>query len=215
MKHIMACVAFFVAGLIGDAANARYWRYVPKITVISPANDSRLRAADEAVAFWNRTLAEIGSGFRLGAIVQTVQPISEQAVQQLSQTVLSGRGRTADFPPTLRNLPGDITIVLAASEFISFSSPFNENGKIVIGIRGTNFPPMNLPNVPRNVIAHELGHSIGLRHNNDPAMLMCGRPSPCRPGLFRSDQPRIFPLTADEKRYLLMMYPPQWKSQSR
>jgi predicted Zn-dependent protease len=32
---------------------------------------------------------------------------------------------------------------------------------------------MSLPNVPRNVIAHELGHAIGLPHNSDPALLMC------------------------------------------
>jgi Matrixin len=73
---------------------------------------------------------------------------------------------------------------------------------------------MNLPNVPRNVIAHELGHAIGLGHNSDPTTLMCGRPAQCRPDLFRSDQPRMFPLTDDEKRQLLPMYPPQWKPQS-
>jgi hypothetical protein len=38
---------------------------------------------------------------------------------------------------------------------------------------------------------------------------MCGRPAQCRPDLFRSDQPRMFPLTDDEKRQLLTMYPPQ------
>jgi len=42
---------------------------------------------------------------------------------------------------------------------------------------------MNLPNVARNVIARELGHAIGLGHNSDPTMLMCGRPAPCRPAL--------------------------------
>jgi hypothetical protein len=83
-----------------------------------------------------------------------------------------------------------------------------------VGIRGTSFPPMNLPNVPLNVIAHELGHAIGLGHNSDPTTLMCGRPAPCRPNLFRSDRPRMFPLTDDEKRQLLTMYPPQWKPQS-
>jgi len=212
MKPAMIC-SLIIAALAADAAHAQQtWRTVPKIAVISPTGDSRLPAVDEAVAFWNRTFTELGSGFRLGAITRMVRPIPEEAVQQLSTSVLSGGGRVADFPPELSNLPGDITIILAASEFVSFASPFNQNSKRVIAIRGASFSPMSLPNVPRNVIAHELGHAIGLRHNSDPAMLMCGRPSSCRPGLFQSDRPHMFPLRDDEKRFLLTMYPSQWKS---
>ena len=211
MKHMMVCV-LIVGGLTIDSSYAQFgvpWRHVPKITVVSAAGDSRLRAVDEAVAFWNRTLAEIGSGFRLGSLTRVIRPIPEDALQTLSAEVLGGRGRSANVPPALRDLPGDITIVLAESAFISFTSPFDENSKRVVGIRGTRYPPMNLPNVPRNVIAHELGHAIGLGHNSDPTTLMCGRPASCRPDLFRSDQPRMFPLTEDEKRRLLTMYPPR------
>ena len=211
MKHIMVCISV-IAGLAADVAHAQFgelWRHTPKITVVSPAGDLRLGAVDEAVAFWNRTLQEIGSGFRLGPATRTVRPVPEEALQLLSASVLGAGGRSANFPPALRDLPGDITIFLAASEFVSFASPFDSNSKKVVGIRGTSFPPMNLPNVPRNVVAHELGHIIGFKHNSDPTTLMCGRPSPCRPGLFKSDQPRMFPLTADEKRRLLTMYPPR------
>jgi len=209
---LLVC-ALIITSLTADPAHAQQmWRIVPKIAVISPADDSRLPAVDEAVAFWNKTFAELGSGFRLGAVTRMVRPIPEEALQQLSTSVLGGRGNVASFPAALSDLPGDITIVLAASEFVSFASPFNQNSRKVVGIRGTSFPPMNLPNVPRNVIAHELGHAIGLRHNSDPAMLMCGRPSTCRPGLFRSDQPRMFPLRDDEKRFVLSMYPSQWKA---
>jgi Matrixin len=211
MKRAMLCI-LIVTALTADAAQAQTWRHAPKVVVISPAGDSRLRAVDEAVAFWNSTLQEIGSGLRLGPVVRMVRPIPEEALQQLSTSVLSNRGRTADFPAALRDLPDDITIFLALSEFVSFASPFNENGKRIVGIRGASFPPMNLPNVARNVIAHELGHAIGLRHNSDPTTLMCGRPSPCRPAVFRSDQPRMFPLTGAEKSLLLAMYPSQWKS---
>jgi hypothetical protein len=207
VKRVMLGILIVIAGT-ADAARAQTWGHAPKIVVVSPAGDSRLRAVDEAVAYWNRTLQEIGSGFRLGPVTHVVRPIPEEALQQTTP-VLRSRGRTTNFPADLGDLPGDITIFLAASEFVSFASPFNENGKRIIGIRGASFPPMNLPNVPRNVIAHELGHAIGLRHNSDPTTLMCGRPSPCRPALFRSDQPRMFPLTGAEKSWLLAMYPPQ------
>jgi hypothetical protein len=46
----------------------------------------------------------------------------------------------------------------------------------------------------------------------NPTTLMCGRPSPCRPALFRSNQARMFPLTGAERNWLLAMYPSQWKS---
>jgi hypothetical protein len=212
MKHALVC-ALIVIGLAVDSAHAQQpWRVMPKIVVIGPSGDPRQPAVDEAVAFWNRTFTQLGSGFRLGAVSRMVRPISEEALQRLSTSIVGRGGWVADFPAELGNLPGDLTIVLAASEFVSFSSPFNQNSKKVVGIRGARFPPMSFPNVPRNVIAHELGHAIGLRHNSDPTMLMCGRPSTCRPGLFRSDQPRMFPLRDDEKRFLLTMYPSQWKA---
>jgi hypothetical protein len=34
-----------------------------------------------------------------------------------------------------------------------------------------------------------------------------GRPAPCRPDLFRSGVPRLFPLTDEETRQLRAMYP--------
>jgi hypothetical protein len=43
---------------------------------------------DEAVTFWNKTLAEIGSSFRLGSVTHIVQLMPEEALQSLSQSVL-------------------------------------------------------------------------------------------------------------------------------
>jgi hypothetical protein len=206
---MMVCISL-IAGLAADVAHAQFgvpWQHTPSIMVVSLAGDRRLQAVEEAVSFWNRTLEEIGSGFRLGPIIHTRQPVPEEALQSLSASTLAGGPRK--IPQAFRDLPGDLTIFLAGSEFVSFAGPFDEKSKRVVGIRGTSFPPMNLPNVPRNVIAHELGHAIGLRHNSDPTTLMCGRPAPCRPDLFGSDQPRMFPLTDDEKRQLLTMYPPR------
>jgi hypothetical protein len=41
---------------------------------------------------------------------------------------------------------------------------------------------------------------------------MCGRPAPCRPDIYRSDEPRLFPLTDEEKRWLLTLYPLEWST---
>jgi hypothetical protein len=108
MKRVILGILIFTA-LTADAAQAQTWRHVPKVVVVSPADDSRLQAVNEAVAYWNSTLQEMGSGFRLGPVVRMVRPIPEEALQQLSTSVLGNRGRTADFPGALRDLPGDIT----------------------------------------------------------------------------------------------------------
>jgi hypothetical protein len=184
---------------------------VPTILVVSADGDPRVELVEEAVAFWNKTLAATGSAFRLGRATHVVQSLPEEDLQTLSQSALSQAAARAGRPESLRNLSGDITIFLAQSKFISFTSPFDEDSKRVIGIRGAQFPPLNQPNVVLNVIAHELGHAIGLRHNSDPSMLMCGRPAPCRPDLFISETPRFFPLTDDEKQRLRAMYPLEWK----
>ena len=90
-------------------------------------------------------------------------------------------------------------------------APFDRSGRRYVAIRGLEFPPLNLPNVAPNLVAHELGHAIGLGHNADPKFLMCGRPAPCRPGEFQSPEPRMFPITDDERQQLLGMYPRNWK----
>ena len=204
-------------GLVAVAASTAHaqfgmpWRRTPTIVVISSATgDPRVSLVDETVTFWDKTLEDIGSGFRLGQVERLVQPVPEDALQLLSRSILGG-SRPVEIPPALRNPPRDIAILLADSDFISFAAPFDATSKRVVGIKGAHFYPMNLPNVARNIITHELGHAIGLGHNDDPTKLMCGRPAACRPDLFRSDAPRVFPVSDDEKQRLIRLYPADWK----
>lgn len=159
---------------------------VPGVVIsVVQGGDARVPLVRAAVAHWNQLLAGIGSGFRLG-------PVS-----------LGGSGLAQ---------PGMIVVVLSDGEFISHVNRLPDGQGAVAMIRNTNTPPMSLPNVARNVIAHELGHAIGLGHNADPAMLMCGRPALCRPALFASQTPRYFPLSAADRANLLAMYPATWKA---
>jgi Dual-action HEIGH metallo-peptidase len=173
--------------------------------------DPRIQLAVEAIDFWNRQLAGIATPFRFGGVTHTTEKIPTSYLERLSAAVLK-RERRPRLPEDVQRMPGDIIIAMSDGDFISFAARFQsgEQVKAVVGIRSHAFAPLSLPNVARNVIAHELGHTLGLRHNDDRTMLMCGRPAPCRPDAFQSGVERFFPLSAWEKTVLLTLYPPTW-----
>jgi hypothetical protein len=190
---------------------SRGWNKIPTIVVLGREGDSRNQLVNDAVDFWNQQLTEIGSGFRLGPvtfIISEIIPTKELAA--LSRAVLD-QERVLEPPPGLMKTEGDLIIALSDGDFVSFTGPFLKGGKRLIGIRSFQVPPLRFTNVGRNVIAHELGHAIGLGHNDDPANLMCGRPALCRPDAFRSNLERYFPLMDEEKQFLLKLYPPTGK----
>ena len=135
MKSLIGGLVVLVA-LMPALAHAQFgvpWTRTPAVTVIGPEADPRRQIVDEAVAFWNKTLEEIGAGFRLGPVTRVVQPVPEEALYALS---LSWVGRPVSVPQVLRDLPGDLRILLADSEIVSFAGPFDADSKRVVGIRG-------------------------------------------------------------------------------
>ena len=197
------------SGIVHYPNRERSWDRIPAIMISTKENDPRIRLVHDAVEFWNKTFAELGAAFRLGPVAETSETLPAQFLATMSDAVLS-RKPLPDPPETLRAMKGDLIVALSDGDLISFSTGFTKGGRVIVGIRSDRLPPLTLPNVARNVIAHELGHAIGLGHNNDPAKLMCGRPAPCRPDAFRSKVEKYFPLTEVEKVYLLKIYPPGW-----
>ncbi len=191
---VLVCAA---TSLVASAAPASL--SVP--VVGADGNDPRWRAVAEAVEFWNQQLADAGVSVRLGPIARLVQPVPDDALRQLSGLAVSGRF-AGDIPQELERVQGEIVVALSTADLISFGLQWSPARKGLIGLRRADIPPMSLPNVLQNVVAHEVGHVLGLRHNSDPATLMCGRPAPCRPPLFASDTNHFFPLTDADRAVL-------------
>jgi hypothetical protein len=116
-----------VLAVAAQAASAQFfapWNRPPAVTIVANGDDPRIALVEEALAFWNRTLEELGSGFRLGPVTRVDRAIPESALQWMSSSIVGSGGRRAEIPQELRELPGELTVFLAQSGFVSFAGPF-------------------------------------------------------------------------------------------
>jgi len=176
------------------------------ITVVGvESHDSRLVAIKEAISFWNQELEKQGVSIRLGPISYVNNPNLGNAIRQLSEA--SDIEQKRKIALKFRHIPGDIIIIIILSErdMVSFAMNLTDR-KGLIEIHRPDTLPLSLPNVTRNVVAHEIGHILGLSHNSEPTELMCGRPASCRPSIYASDKDFFFPLTQADRKVLMALH---------
>ena len=203
------CLAIVCWGLLGVAAEAAAG---PSILVLASAvDDDRIAPAREAISFWNDRLAEFELGMRFDQVRVVVgapvaRTLETYARQIVTRAVQLPAGNAEPRPPAaLTALTGDIVVLLSRQDIMSFTWPMPKVSppRYFIVIRKVRGPYRHDAMVTRHVVAHELGHALGLDHNAEPHTLMCG---PCEPLLSESDDTGFLPLTEGDRARLRARY---------
>ncbi len=168
--------------------------------------DGRIGMVDEAVSFWNGSATGLGLGAAFADAEFVTPPKGlrpfENYAHQLSQ--LAGRLHSSapgpEPPDALFAVEAEVVVLLSAQNLMPFAWPYGEDGRYFVAAPAGDAPE----NVVRNVIAHELGHVLGLKHLREPGVLMC---QPCDTSRALSEgQPRFLPLTeADHERLRIFL----------
>ena len=179
-----------------------------RVTILGTVADPRIAPVREAIAHWNSELRRLGRRVQLDSGTVRANSVPDAVLRAATGEVMLGRGPALSrLRASLTGVPGDIIIALSDTDVISFGLPWRAASPGVVALRRSDIAPLTLPNTVRNVVAHELGHVLGLVHNDDSTTLMCGRPAPCRPAAFASDTPHFFPLTVSDEQWLRRRWP--------
>ena len=184
----------------------------PSILVLAPsAADDRVAPAHEAIAYWNDRLAELGVATRFAEPRVVVESPVERAVENYARQVAQRATRLpagdSEPPPpaALTGLDADVVLLLSRQDILSFTWPLPRVSPLryLVVIRKVRAPYRTDPMVTKHVVAHELGHALGLDHNAEPHTLMCG---PCQPLTAEPDATGFLPLTAGDRARLVELH---------
>lgn len=184
------------------------------VLVLAPsAADDRVAPSREAIAFWNGRLTELGVATRLSeprlVIGSAVERALENYARQVAQRATRLPAGDAEPPPpaALVDLDADVVLLLSRQDILSFTWPLPRVSppRHLVVIRQVRGPYRTDPMVTKHVVAHELGHVLGLDHNAEPHTLMCG---PCQPLTAEPDATGFLPLTAGDRARLVELHGP-------
>lgn len=182
------------------------------VVVLAPsADDDRIEPARAAIAFWNARLEELGVETRLGGPRVIVASPALRTVENYARSVaqrgvrLPGGEAEPDAPARLTGLGADIVVLLSRQDILSYTWPLPRIDPLrhLVVIRLARGLDRGDAMVSRHVVAHELGHALGLLHNESPHTLMCG---PCQPLTSEPDETGFLPLTDFERERLVALH---------
>ena len=181
-----------------------------RIVILShDTNDVRLPMALDAVKFWNETAAELSLGVHVIEDVIIASSV-ERALENYARSISHRAGRLRpgpsepDAPSEITGFESNVVLLLSRQDLMSCAWPLPRHYGHFVAIEEDRRAMIRNPNIARNIIAHEIGHTLGLSHNSDPTSLMCG---PCRTNELSVDHHEYMQLTATDRKLLRGRYP--------